>query len=438
MTLMTNVFGGLVRRVDQMFPGFFATYKHDHYSDFGWPTHLTFDQFYAMFTRNGIARAGVTRTVAKTWQTNPQLWETEDPDETPFEGELRQRFDALRFWQRCAEADRRSLVGGYAGAILRLADSKRFDQPVDRVPGGLMGLVEVVPAWAGQLTVAEWDTDERSPNYGHPKMYQFNEASVQEGNLSKQNRSFQLHPDRVVIWSEDGTVHGRSALEAGFNDLMTMEKVSGAGGEGFWKNAKSALVLEVDKEARLRDMADAMGVPINEVADAMNDQVADWQRGFDRQLMLQGIGAKTIPITLPQPQEFFEIALQGFAASMNIPVKILVGSQTGERASTEDANEWAETNMSRRGNTVVPAIMETVARLERFGILPEKDWHAHWEDLTESSMAEKIERALKMAQVNAASAPTGELIYLPGEIRAVTGHEDISAIETEGEDDDAA
>jgi uncharacterized protein len=436
MTLMTNVFGAMTRRLDLMFPGYFEAAKHNHYSDFGWPTTLTFEQFYSMFCRNGIARAGVNKTVHKTWQTNPELWETEDPDETELEADIRQRFDDIRFWQRLAEADRRSLVGGYSGAILRVADSRRFQEPVDRVPGGLMGLVEIVPAWAGQLTVARWDTDEASPTYGQPLMFQFNEANVSEGATQKQGRAFQLHPDRVVIWSEDGTVHGRSLLEPGYNDLMSMEKVSGAGGEGFWKNAKGAPVLEVDKEARLKDMAEAMGVTPAEVADAMNAQVEDWQKGFDKLLMVQGITAKTLPVTLPQPQEFFNVALQGFASAIGIPIKILVGNQIGERASTEDSNEWAETNMARRSNVVVPAIREVIKRLERFGILPERDWHIEWQDLTESSMSEKIDRALKMAQVNAASAPTGELIYLPGEIRSVTGHEEIDSEEMQLADDE--
>ncbi len=436
MTFMANVLGAMTRRLDTMFPGYFDGAKHDHYYDFGWPTTLSFEQFYAMYVRNGVARAGIEKTVQKTWQTAPELWETEDPEETLLEAQIRQRWDDLRFWQRLAECDRRSLVGGYAGAILRVADSKPFNQPVDRVPGGLDGLVEIVPAWAGQLTVAQWDTNETSMTYGQPLMYQFNEANVRESDATQQRaRSFQLHPDRVVIWSMDGTVHSRSHLEPGYNDLMTMEKVSGSGGEGFWKNAKGALILEVDKEARLKDMADAMGVAPSEVADAMNAQVEDWQKGFDKQLMLQGMTVKPQAITLPQPLEFFNIALQGFAASLGIPLKILVGNQTGERASTEDANEWAETNMGRRSTSVIPGIMEVVKRLERFQILPERDWHLQWQDLTESSMTEKIDRAMKMAQINAASVPTGELIYLPGEIRSVTGHEDIAAIEQSGDEE---
>nr|WP_323130817.1 anti-CBASS Acb1 family protein [Sinorhizobium medicae] len=306
--------------------------------------------------------------------------------------------------------------------MLRVADSKRFDQPVDRASGGLNGLVEVIPAWEGQLQVSQWDTDETSETYGLPKMYQFNESAVDT--TIKQPRNLVIHPDRVIIWSKDGTVHGSSALEPGYNSLTDMEKVRGAGGEGFWKNAKSAPVLEVDKEAKIDMMAKAMGVSVEDLADKMNEQVAEYNAGFDQLLMIMGMQAKQLNVTLPSPEHFYAIALQDFAASMNMPVKILVGMQTGERASQEDASEWAQTNMSRRANQTVPNIMSLVNRLERFGILPEKDWFLDWTDLTESSMSEKIDRASKMAETNQKMG-TG-VVFTDEEIRAVVGYEPLS------------
>ncbi|MQV04159.1 anti-CBASS protein Acb1 family protein [Sinorhizobium meliloti] len=425
MNKLRLVVNNAVRRLDAMFPGYFASAKHNHYKDFGYPETLNFSQLYAMYTRNGIAQAGVNKTVLKTWQDNPFLLEKErdgsevgQSDETTLEKQIRQRFDDLRLWPKLSEADGMSLVGAYSGVILRFADSKLFEEPVDRVPGGLDGLVEVIPAWEGQLTVSQWDTDERSESYGQPKMFQFNESAVDS---KQQPRSFVVHPDRVIVWSKNGTVHGKSILEPGYNDLLTLEKVSGAGGEGFWKNAKSAPVLEVDPEAKLTEMARMMGVPLDELVDKMNDQVEDWQKGFDKLLMVQGMEAKTLGITLPSPEHFFAIALQSFAASINMPVKILVGMQTGERASKEDADEWALTNMSRRNNYVIPNIRTLVQRLERVGILPERDWFVDWTDLTESSMSEKIERANKMAETN---QKMGDVyVFTDDEIRQVVGYE---------------
>jgi len=361
------------RRLNSMFPGYFQGAKHNHYADFGWPTTLSFDQMRQMYERNGLARAAVMK------------------------------------------------------------DNKRFREPVDRVPGGLAGLVEIIPAWEGQLRVSQWDTDERSESYGQPLMFNFNEANVDPEHVGR-NRAFEVHPDRVVIFSDDGTVHGTPLIEAGYNDLLTLEKVGGAGGEGFWKNAKSAPVLEVDSGARLEEMARAMDTTEAGLVDAMNEQVEDWQKGFDQLLMLQGIQAKTLGVTLPIPEHFRAGPLENFAASIECPVKILVGMQTGERASKEDAEEWARTAMARRNDSVVPNLMELVRRLEVFGIIPDRDWRLDWADLTEAGMAEKIDRAHKMAETNAKMAAGGELVFLPEEIREAVGMKPLSEAETTREE----
>ena len=421
------------RRVEAMFPGYYENSKHDHNKDFGYPDHLEFAAVYQRYLRNGIAFAGVEQTILKTWEDNPELWESSaGTKETYGESELRQKFDDLRLWQKLAEADRRAMVGGYAGLILRYGDQMQFKDPVGNVPGGLDGLVDVIPAWAGQLKVSAWDTDPQSVNYGQPVMFNFNESEVSNSRDEvAKNRSFEVHPDRVIIWSRDGTVHNRSVLEPGFNSLIDMEKISGAGGEGFWKNAKSAPVLTTAPDITVADMAKGMGVTVEEVADKMNDQVQDFNKGFDAMLMLQGMEAKTLGISLPQPEEFFNIPAQMFAASISCPMKILVGSQTGERASTEDADQWGRTNKSRRVNIAIPNIMSLVRRLEDAKVLPLKDWYIHWSDLTETSMAEKIDRADKMAGVNQKS---GDEIYTADEIRITTGHNPLSA--TAGDQDE--
>ena len=428
---MMAPFTNAARRLETMFPGFFqTTTKRNHYVDFGFPEQLEFNHTYAMFLRNGVARAAIDKTILKSWQSMPIIQEDNDAAElTAVEQNLAGRLSSLRFWQNVLEVDRRALVGGYSGLIFRFGDSKEMNQPVEPMASGLNGLVEIIPAWAGQLKVSEWDTDSSSDNYGKPSMYSFKELSMsREFNMTRQ---FDVHPDRVYIWSRDGSVHCESFLAAGYNDLVTLEKIIGAGGEGFWKNAKSAPILQVDKDAQLSSMAQAMGVPQDELADKMDKQVEEWQRGFDSLLMLQGMEAKTLPVTLPQPEEFVNNALQSFAASIMMPIKILVGMQTGERASKEDAKEWAQSNMARRTNFIIPNIMDIIERLVGFGIIPAASWGLTWDDLTESSMSEKIGRAEKMAEINAKQSQSGsvEPTFLDDEIRNVMGMAPLDVVE---------
>jgi len=411
--------------------------KHNYNFDFGYPDSITFEMKHAMYRRNGIARAGVSHAINKTWSDYPMLTDGEEAHkETKIEAAIRVAFKRLAFWQKLREADERSRVGDYAGLIFRFADDKLFSEPVDTVPGGLDGLVEIIPCFEGQLTVSEYDSNERSPKYGKPKSFLFNEASVDRKRAN--NRSFQLHPSRVVVWSRDGTVCGDSVLEAGYNDLLTMEKIIGSGGEGFWKNAKSSPVLSMDKDMNPASLATMLGVEVTAIADKLDEVIAGWQKGFDQLLMLQGIDAKTLGVTLPQPAEFFAVALQSFAASINEPLKILIGSQSGERASTEDAKEWNGTIMSRRENYVKPNIERVLDLLRSVKVLPDIDWAIGWTDLTEDTKEERVANAGKLAEINKSLMGTGEVAFTAGEIREAAGYmEPLADSDLLPEDEDA-
>jgi hypothetical protein len=136
-------------------------------------------------------------------------------------------------------------------------------------------------------------------------------------------------------------------------------------------------------------------------------------------------------IALPQPKEFWELCVQSFAASMQIPFKELIGNVTGERASTEDAKGWAETSMSRRENRVLPILYEFVERLVKWGVLDRKDWVIGWTSLLEATPDDKLDRAVKMSSINAQSAD--EPVFLPDEIREEAGY--AAAEDVEGWDE---
>ncbi len=409
-----------VRRITDMFPGYFGQTKHNYAKDFGWPDYIDFKMLFDKYNRNGLAKAAVHKTASKTWEDFPKLAADATDGNSDAEEAVMKHLRKLNFWQKMAEADRRAMVGNYAGLILRVADDLDFDKPLNPAKAiGITSLVEVIPAWASQLTVSEWDNDTRSETYGHPLMYQFNETEVFENRqMNTRVRSFMVHPSRVMIWSSDGTVFGRSLLEAGYNDLIDMEKIKGAGGEGFWKNAKAAPVLEVDKDASLREMAAAMGVAEDGILEAMNKQVDSYAKGFDQLLMLQGITAKPMNVQLSVPESFFMVALMSFAASVEMPLKILVGTQSGERASSEDAKEWAQTINARRVNHVLPLINALVDKLIEGGFLV-GSWAVSWSDLTKATVSDKLELASKMATINQKTdvLKKGDVVFTKGEIR---------------------
>lgn len=431
----------LRRSLYGMFPELFIlSPKHKHWFDFGYPDQISFEQYHQMYERNGIAKAGIRKPVNKTWQDRPFLLEEDDDaphDETDREKAVRLAFKRLQFWQKLQECDWKARVGDYGALIFRFADGLPFKEPVGTVTAGLNALVEVIPCFQAQLKPMQWDTNELSPTYGEPTMYQFTESAVMSNTIAQPKiRSFEVHPDRVHIWSGDSTVFGEPALKAGYNDLLTIEKIIGSGGEGFWKIAKLMPIMNLDPELNLSKLATALGITdgdTSKVADKLDERIEDWVKGADKSLMVQGIQTDFPNVQLPLPAEFVLVALQSFAASIEIPLKVLVGSQTGERASTEDADEWARTIMARRQNLVIPNIERIVEKLVNLKVIPrvQTSWVVDWTDLTEANMDKKIERASKMAEVNAKLMGSGESGYTGDEIRAVTGHE---PREDEGDD----
>jgi hypothetical protein len=427
-SLLANASGFMRDRLARMFPfAYGLSTKHDYGRDYGWPEQLTFEHFYRLYCRSGLAAAAVDKTIAKTWQTMPALWESEEPAESAAEEAIRKHFAKRKIWRALMDADRRSMVGEYAGAIILLRDGKPLSEPVDRVAPGIENVAGIIPAWQGQLTVAEWDTDQTSETYGEPLAFQFDEQAV--GNAQTSGKSqVRIHRDRVLIWSDDGTLNCRSALEPGYNDVSDAEKIKGAGGEGFWKSARGAPIIEAPQGVTPDDLQRGMKAKsVEEVKEQLNDKVEAFQQGFDNALMIGGFSAKPLTITLPQPKEFWEPCVQSFAASMQIPFKILVGNITGERASTEDAEEWAQTNMSRRENRVLPILNEFVDRLVAWGVLDKREWAIGWESLLEDSPDDRLGRAKTMADINQTLG--AEPAFLPDEIREAAGFKPTEEIE---------
>lgn len=400
--------------------------KRDHYRDFGWPKELKFPDFKRMYERNSLAAAAVDKTVAKTWETNPALWESENPKESTLEKEILEHFEDFNIWRALMETDRRSMVGQYAAFIMLLGDNQKLDQPVTRMAPGIASLLGIVPCWENQIKPVSYNEDQLSPDYGKPLMFEFTEYS---NSNPATHRAVRVHADRVVVWSEDGTLDGRSILEPGFNDLLDAEKVRGAGGEGFWKTSRGAPIIEAGEGQSPASVAKNMGVTPAELIDKINDQLDDFQQGFDKGLMLGGMTAKPLQISLPNPEGFHNIPVSCFSASVNMPVRVLLGNQTGERASTEDAKEWSKVNMARRSNLAIPVIRVFVRRLVKFGVLPDVRWTVGWDDLTEATAAEKLERSSKMSDINAKTLPGDVPAFLPDEIREAAGYKPLEEVD---------
>lgn len=397
--------------LSSLFNGTSNTKRQRLYQEFGYPLHLSFDDFYRAYTRNAVADASVSRMVDGCWEDFPEVYEGDKTkDATTLTAWDKQVNKLLkRCWKQIKGADRRNLVGRYSALLIQVKDSKPWRDPVDAAAVGRLAekaLVKLIPVWEAQLEPIEWDSNPESETFGDVKMYSFVELSVGNSQDARPGRIVNVHPDRVIILAEgsdDGSMtSGRSMLEAGFNKLQDIEKVSGGASEGFLKNASRQLNYNFSERTNFAALAKALGTTEGNLADALDTQVRRLNDSTDSASFMQAGTAEVLSVAAADPEPTWRTALNEWCATVPIPVKVLVGMQTGERASTEDAKDWAKTRMSRRNGFLTDVITEIVTRFWTFGIIPPakgEEITVGWSDLLAPSQAEKIANMDKMADV---------------------------------------
>ncbi|KZP58963.1 hypothetical protein A3462_18740 [Enterobacter bugandensis] len=409
--------------------------RHSAWCEYGFPEQVTYENLYALYRRGGIAHGAVEKLVGKCWQTNPEIIEGDDADEskdeTAWEKKTKKVF-TKRLWRAFAEADRRRLVGRYAGILLHINDSRAWDQPVVRGKS----LKKVTIAWAGSLTVSEWVTDQKSADYGQPKQWKYVESLPNGGT----NQRF-VHPDRVFILG-DYSNDAIGFLEPGYNACVSLEKVEGGSGESFLKNAARQLNVNFEKEIDFNNLASLYGVSIDELQDKFNEVAGEMNRGNDVLMTTQGATVAPLVTAVADPSATYNVNLQTFAASVDEPVKILVGMQTGERASTEDQKYMNARCQSRRGDLSfeIEDFSDKLIDLKIIDAVSEKT--VIWDDLNEQTGTEKLANAKTMAEINQTFQGSGENpAFSREEIRTAAGYENVDEFplgEEDGDEEDEA
>ena len=427
------------RQVSEYFQS--ADTKHlQAWDSYGYAHELQFLDFYTMFSRFGIAKACINMPVDKCWQSHPSVVESEEEhEETQWEREFKAFCEKTQLWHRLKGLDWRQRISRYAGLVLFVADGKTLNEPLEGKfrPDDLLDIRPVVEY---QLYPTIWDEDTTSIRYGQPLMYQYNEQEYGDKN-NHSGRSINIHWTRVIPWAEgadDGTQYGIPALEGIFNSLVTLERLIGAGGTGFWKAARQSIQINFDPQADLNTLANMLDTDMAGLPEALDEQIDDWQRGFDKVLSLQGAEAKTFDFKVPDPDKHFASALSDVSAGIGIPMTILVGQQTGRLASDEDQSDWSQTNESRRENFLSPSIVATLERFMDLGFLsrPSKII-VKWDPLQDPSPKEKLERSKLMAGANKELIGTGQgPAFTVDEIRKEYGFDPLDADDFVGTDEE--
>lgn len=407
------------------------------WQEYGWKQNLCFTDFFNLYERQGVAHGVVSLLNEKCFETNPWVIEGDQFDEkrkeTSWEKSVRLFAKKSKLWKAFKTADCYRLVGRYSAIILQLADGKAWDQPV---VGARPVIKKLIPAWEGQLTPDAIETSPTSEQYGEPQFWQYKEGDVKLASADEgvAPRNLKIHPDRIIILGEWRC--GSSFLKAGYNAFVNLEKIEGGSGESFLKNAGRQMHVNYEKEVNLGQIARDYGLKdVSELKTLFDDEAKSLNNGGDRLMVTQGATATPLVSVVPDPDPHYNISIQTIAASTMMPAKVIVGMQTGERASVEDLKQFNKRGQGRRVSDLSDdsdQIIDHLIRIKAIEPAPGAEFTTMWDDLTESSQAEKLAFAEQMSKVNQANAGTGEPpVFLSTEMREAAGFNNDADVQNE-------
>ena len=400
----------------------------DLYATMGYPRALTVNDYADQYARGDIAARIVDAYPDATWREPPTI---EAPENW---AEAFQKLDArLRVWQSLHRLDRLAGLGHYGILYLGLDGRENPATPATRRDYRLLYLQ---PHSERTAQVVSWEDDPTSPRYGKPKLYRLTTGVTWTGSGAGQ-KTITVHHSRVIHVAEralEDLCIGTPRLRPVWNRLLDLDKLLGGSAEIYWQNSAMLLAMLADSEVEWDP----------EERKEMAEQLEAMQHGLRRALRLRGVDIKNVAPGLQgsDPSPHIDKQLDIIAGTTGIPKRILVGSEAGELASSQDEQNFAGQVATRRENFAKPMIVEEFfRRMAALGVLPGLPETCWWEQTDSLGEAGRADVVLKKTQAAAAysQAPGIELILPPDEFRAWLGEEPLEALPGEEplDEDDA-
>lgn len=246
--------------------------------------------------------------------------------------------------------------------------------------------------------IERWDEDENSPTFGRPILYRLRlrdneDVSSKTTVEGTREREITVHWSRIIHLCEDkknSEFLATPACRPVVNDLQDIQKIYAASPEGYWKNAFPGLSFESHPQLGGRVKVDSEGI---------KSQMQRYQNTLQRYLATTGGSIKTLSGTVVDPKAHVEGRIESLCVYLGCPMRIFLGSERGELASSQDKDSWDERMIMRQDMYITPyIIVPFVDRLIQVGVLPEpkEGYTVEWPDLTSLGKQAKSEIAARI------------------------------------------
>jgi hypothetical protein len=383
------------------------------YKEFGYPRTITFQDYQEHYERQDIADAVISKPPEDTWKESPLIIPVGEDQTSALTQAIEQIASRTGLWSKLERADRISGIGCFGVLLIGYADGRPLRFPVGSVSGKAYGLLYLKPYSQGNVKIKSQVIDPADPRFGLPEIYQIKFGDTEgKSNVLKWT---DVHYSRIIHIAEnlnEDEIYGKPRLKAIFNRLIDMDKVSGSGAEGFWEMATRWVLFNIDMESS-DTMSDAD-------KDEMKEALEKLRNNYEKYLRTQGVDIKTLDPVEIQPEETFNMILSLISAGTGIPKRILIGSERGELASSQDQANWFGKIETRRTKFAEPVILRPlIDSLMDHGVLEKTPYEVEWPNLFELNALEEAEKTLKYSESisKLSPDPIADGIVSPAEIR---------------------
>lgn len=370
--------------------------ERDLYATFGYPITLTYEHYRAMYERMGMATRLVEKFAADTWGKRPVLVDGDARSDgvgdktTPFLDDWNALVKKIKLWQVMRQADIMCGIGRYA--VIFLGTAGDYKSPARK--GG--GLFYVSAYDESQASIKSYIKQTNNELYGMPEQY-----SIKFENLDNMSSMAErpVHYTRCIHISENrlgSRVLGRPRMQEVFNRLMDLEKVTGGGAEAAWLAVYMGFLLITREGTELPDEN-------SEEWKSLEGALEKFAHRMQRFATLKGVEqVHNLGVHEVRVKDIWTVIMSDLAGSKGIPQRILLGSERGELASSQDMQEWNGVISDRQLNFAEVEMLDPFINfcIANQIIRPPKSgkWTTVWHPVYTPTQIEKADYALRVAQ----------------------------------------
>lgn len=368
--------------------------ERDLYEVLGYPENPDIKTYRARYERGDIGERIVSLPAHDTWKNPPELFDAGEDEETAFTKDIETLEQQLGLWNYVSRTDKIAGIGEFGLLYIGVAEADEADAADPLAPGSLNGPddVEFLTPFA-QDAVRDWDlgkeqgmdpTDER---YNLPVVYEIDFSNPDETG----DELVDVHYTRVAHFPatarDESDLKASPRMQSVLNRLIDLDKVVGAAAEMFWSGADRKLQFDISSE-------NAADIPDDQLA-SLDAEVQALVHDMQQHIKTFNTDIEVIGGDDPDPTGIVDSILKFVAGAKGIPQRILVGSERGELASTQDRANWYGTVQTRQNTFAEPVLLRPLVNwLVDLGALADPNggtFEVQWPNLFELNELEQAD-----------------------------------------------